>query len=84
MAVDGGGVDRHVRMGRAEPLDAFGRGEQTEETEIVGAALLQLLDRGDGGIGRAGAEAGDGLLKPSVTRRSWTPAFFIRLRCATC
>ena len=49
--VDRGGPDRHVGMRAVQPRDALGRGEQADEADVLGAALLQPVDGGDGGVG---------------------------------
>ena len=51
MAVDGRSKDRHIRMRFGEAFDALRRCQQTDETQIVGPALFQLVDRRNGGIG---------------------------------
>ena len=49
--VDGGGPDMHVRMRAAQLLDALGRGEQADEAQVLGAALLQPVDGRHRGVG---------------------------------
>ena len=46
IVVDGGGVDRDAGLGSLQPLDAFRRGQQADEADVPGAALLQFCDRG--------------------------------------
>ena len=48
LAVDGGGVDGHVRMGFREHQDAFGGGQQADEFDVERAGVLDLLDRRGG------------------------------------
>ena len=48
--VDRGCPDRHVGVHAAELLDAFGCGEKADEAHVLGAALLQPVDGGDGGV----------------------------------
>src|SRR5665213_115166 len=41
--VDGCGIDRHVGVRLLQVLDSFRRGEETDKTDVLGAALLQLF-----------------------------------------
>ena len=41
--VDRGGEDRHVRVDAVQLRDALGRGEQADELDLLGAALLEPL-----------------------------------------
>ena len=46
--VTGGHVDVHVGMILLHPGDAFGRGDQVDQTDVVAAALLEERDGGGG------------------------------------
>ena len=54
----------HVGMVAVELLDAFGRGEQADEADVLRARFLQPVDRGD----RRVAVASIG--SSTITRRS--------------
>ena len=47
-AVDRGGIDGHVRMGRGKHHDAFRGGQQADEFDVECTGVLDLADRGDG------------------------------------
>ncbi len=48
LAVDGGGVDRHVRVGGLQRADALGRRQQAQELDGARMGGLDAIDGGDG------------------------------------
>src|SRR5690606_7524377 len=48
LAVDGRGVDGHVRVCLLHRGQAFGAGQQADELDRLGVALLEPVDGGDG------------------------------------
>src|SRR5262249_5936236 len=49
--IDRGGPYGDVLVQAAHALEAFARGDQAYQTNVFGAAFLQAIDRGDGGVG---------------------------------